>query len=98
MNAYRVVTVDLAVANNRGVVVGRDTGVTNILVIAASAGAVFQLHVGDREGIPAPGAGFTLDDMCPPENRGIFITNAAQPGMTVTIFLSFGAIGAALDV
>lgn len=97
-NAYRVVQLDLTTARDRGEVIPRDVGVTNILVIAQPAGAVVSLHVGEREGIPVPGAGFTLDDLCPPENKGIFVTNPAQPGVVVTFFFSFGAIGAALDV
>ena len=97
-NAYRVVSVDLGTARDRIPVIPRDVGVTNILVLAMSAGAVASLHVGEREGIPLSGAGFTLDDICPPENKGIFVTNPAQPGLTLLMFFSFGAIAAALDV
>jgi hypothetical protein len=97
-NAYRVVTVDLTNARDRGEIIPRDVGVTNILILTLSAGAAISLHVGEREAIPVPGAGFTLDDLCPPENKGIFLTHLAQPGLTVQIFFSFGGISAALDV
>lgn len=96
-NAYRVVTVDLTNARDRGEVIPRDVGVTNILVISLSPGAVISLHVGAREAIPVPGAGFTLDDLCN-ENKGIFVTHPAQAGLSAVIFFSFGGIAAALDV
>jgi hypothetical protein len=92
---YKVVNVDLGVFRDRGTIIERDVLVTSVTVLAVTPGAVATIHAGQRQGIPIVSLGEKFSRIC--ETEGIFISNAAQPGNTVQLYVGFSKAEVSLE-
>lgn len=89
MADYRIETLDLSLVADRREIVSPNTEIGNVAILAFTLGSDLQLHFGQRQ--PIPVASSLLDFVpCPPENQGLFITHAAQPGVSATLLIGFG--------
>ena len=86
MADYTVRNIDLSLASQRRELIDRATLIGNVFIVSMPAGAVFSLHFGQHDGIPIPNGGLDLVP-CPEENDGLYITNPAQPGVSVTLLI-----------
>lgn len=91
---YKVFTIDLSTARDRRVIEGtQDMMVSAISISSLSAGALAQVHIGDRDGWDIGGAGLgpgSSWEIQPPEQTRILITNTAQAGLTLKLILANG--------
>lgn len=89
---YKVVSLDLTQARDAAPIEATVQRVVRaITAVTWPAGALARIRIGDKsaEDIPirAEGAAFDLSDY--PTNRGIFISHAAQPGVTVELLFGY---------
>lgn len=81
---------DLTGARDRVAIVGPGNRVYSISLVAVSVNAIAQLHLGsgtDKQPIPLAVIAEGLD-IPAGEAEGIYLTNAAQAGLSVTIYAS----------
>jgi hypothetical protein len=92
MAEYRVAVVDLTAAQAAVEVVPRGVDVADVSVRAMPAGAAASLHFGgtSNDAVALLGAGDALE-ICPPESNGIYITNPAQPGVTISLLIGYAS-------
>ena len=86
---YIVVPVDLTNARTRVKVVGEGPPIKNIALASLSAAGALSVHLGpDKDAIPlsAVADGLEID---PPNDTGIFVTNAAQAGVLASLLVSY---------
>lgn len=88
MASYRVLNIDLTAARDRAEIIERDVGVTDITVLELPAGASASIALGPRPLIPLV-QGQEIIDICPAETEALFLTNVAQPGVTMDLYVSF---------
>lgn len=92
---YRIFVVDLSVARSGALPIEgtKDLKIANVALVGLSAGASFNLHIGDRQPIPfggiglGVGAGINID---PPEEIVLQVDNAAQAGAQAILMASTG--------
>lgn len=96
MADYRVITVDLTTARtpNDAPIVERNVEIFSVTVLRMPAGSAASLHFGPRQGIPlSEGVEFSDPTGCVIEDQGIFMSHAAQSGVTLDLYVGFsGAV------
>lgn len=86
MADYKVVRLDLSAAREHEEILSRHVSVASVALLSLSVGATLDLHVGNsKPGIPLAEARGIAFDMEPPEEYGLFVTNAAQVGTAVLL-------------
>lgn len=92
--SYRIETLDLSAAQDKKVIVERDTEVVAWTVVALPAGAQVQLHIGqngDPIDINVEGISGEPDvPGCPLTTDGLFYSCLPQPGVSVKLYIGFG--------
>lgn len=91
MSAYRVLSFDLATLRDRDLITQTvNNRVATVAVLQLPAGAAVSLHFGSGgEAIPLLNQGIEFTP-CPPEETGVYLTNAAGAG-TLILLVSFGS-------
>lgn len=79
---------ELSPAADRRPVVDRHKGIENLAVFDVPAGADIDVHFGSRDPIPLRD-GMSIE-LCPPENEGLFVSHADQPGVVIRFMVAFG--------
>lgn len=95
--AYDVKTVDLTNAQTVAEIIGPAKQIFSVAVTRFPAGAVASLRLGQSgKDIPVQQQGFSLYDPqgCVIETDGLYITNPAQPGVSVDIMVGFAPLKA----
>jgi len=98
-NPYRVLSIPLDNAADRQELVGRYLRIQNLTVLDLPSPGVteFSIHLGQRQAIPIVDQGFRMDQICPPEENGLFGSWPAQPGVTVRLYVGFGRAQAVVE-
>lgn len=90
--AYKIFSLDLSTARNAEKIVDRGQPIAQISVRKLDSDARAQLHVGvgaDAITVRAGDSG----EVCPAESTGLYLTNDAQPGKTLELYVGYSEGG-----
>lgn len=87
MAEYVVIQHDMTDAQDHHEIVAAQQPVSSIALLDLPAGAQIDLQIGEGRRIPLT-APIGINNLCPPETRGVFVTHAAQVGAVAT-FVAF---------
>jgi len=89
----RTLTIDLTLARANVKIAEPGDRVTGVYLSKLDAGAVIQVAAGFADPITF-GDLIAGGKLCPPETEGVYLTNAAQPGLTCEIVIAYGGLEA----
>lgn len=89
--AYTVLNLDLTVQRTDEPIVNVGVPVESIAVLGLPIGTSASLRIGtNKPPVPLLTQGMSIEEICPNNDEGVFLTNALGAG-TLVLFIAFGS-------